>query len=53
MPKSIDDLIELAKVYFEDGAPATSADKWREAAAAMQEIAEERQAYLLGVCHDT
>lgn len=42
MPEHIKELIQLAEIYFEDGAPNTAADRLRQAADEMELIAERR-----------
>jgi hypothetical protein len=42
MPEHILKLIELAKIYFQDGAPHTAADRLQSAADDMRDIARAR-----------
>ncbi|KIC38135.1 hypothetical protein RA27_20405 [Ruegeria sp. ANG-R] len=46
MPEHIQALIDLAQIYFEDGAPITAADRLRSAADEMQKIADQRLALI-------
>lgn len=43
MPEHIKELIVIAEIYFEDGAPATAAARLRAAADEMQVLADQRQ----------
>ena len=45
------DLLDVAVTYMEDGAPRTAAARLRDAAARMDRIADERDAYLKTLAH--
>lgn len=42
LPENIQELVQMAALYFGDGAPQTAADRMRKAADLMQEIADQR-----------
>ena len=45
-PKNIQELLQMAAIYFGDGAPQTAADRLRSAADLVQEIADQRAEFI-------
>ena len=46
LPSNIQELVNLASMYFGDGAPQTAADRLHEAADLVQEIADQRAEFI-------
>ena len=46
LPENIRELIEMAALYFGDGAPQAAADRLRKAADLVQEIADHRDEFI-------
>lgn len=46
-PNEVENLIDIARVYFDDGAPATAADRLRQAADHLTQLAEKKWESLL------
>lgn len=46
LPTNVKELIQMAAIYFGDGAPQTAADRLRKAADLVQEIADQRAEFI-------
>lgn len=46
LPENIQELIQMAAIYFGDGAPQTAANRLRKAADLVQEIADQRAEFI-------
>jgi hypothetical protein len=46
LPKDIQELIQMAVLYFGDGAPQAAADRLRKAADLMQDASDRRAEYI-------